>query len=93
MQQFLTVDNYRYRYSGALQGSSVRTNEVYALECYACGAAVEIPVDGEMRCPRCHAKFDVEWRDEAIEPKPAPLRAAIHSRVWSHRGAGGPAAT
>jgi hypothetical protein len=47
-----------------------RVREVYALQCHGCGAAVEIPVDGDMCCTRCQTELNVKWRDEAVEPKP-----------------------
>lgn len=37
-----------------------RTNEAYALICWSCHTAVEIPVERD-RCPRCDASFRIQW--------------------------------
>ncbi|MGI9070094.1 MAG: hypothetical protein ACR2JB_01880 [Bryobacteraceae bacterium] len=44
----------------------MRVHETFTLDCYACGAAVEMPANGDTYCPRCGTMLDVQWRGERV---------------------------
>lgn len=42
-----------------------RLAEVFAVECFLCRSAVEIPVTGPRHCPNCKVKLDIDWATPA----------------------------
>ena len=41
---------------------SARTREIFALQCHACGAEVEMDTRGPHCCPACGVTLRIEWR-------------------------------
>jgi len=50
----------------------MRETEIFAVDCWQCGHAVELPTTPPHRCPLCGTELDARWRpEEPVNPSAA----------------------